>query len=73
LHEGRFKLPTQPEDQLDELLPNDWFADHPGAIRKKTAEADIFLESFPGVVYDIATKKIEQNTTWHYHKSTGCR
>ena len=30
-------LPTQPEDQLDELLPDVWFAHHPGARRKRAA------------------------------------
>jgi hypothetical protein len=31
------RLPTQPADQLDELLPDVWFASHPRARRKSAA------------------------------------
>jgi transposase len=31
------RLPSHPADQLDELLPDVWFAAHPSARRKKAA------------------------------------
>jgi hypothetical protein len=31
------KLPTQPSDRLEELIPDFWFADHPQARRKRAA------------------------------------
>ena len=31
------RLPTQPADRLEELLPDVWFADHPEARRKRAA------------------------------------
>jgi hypothetical protein len=31
------RLPTYPPDQLDELLPDVWFASHPSAWRKRAA------------------------------------
>ena len=31
------RLPAQPADQLDELLPDIWFAAHPSARRKRAA------------------------------------
>jgi transposase len=31
------RLPSQPAGQLDELLPDNWFASHPSARRKKAA------------------------------------
>jgi hypothetical protein len=31
------RLPSHPADQLDELLPDSWFASHPSARRKAAA------------------------------------
>jgi transposase len=31
------RLPSHPADQLDELLPDGWFASHPSARRKRAA------------------------------------
>jgi hypothetical protein len=33
----RSRLPSRPADQLDELLPDVWFASHPAARRKTAA------------------------------------